>query len=103
MSERYDGKPFLRLIDCYVLDAIGHLDDEQARRLEEMTPKFRDVFGVPGTWREIVERRMDFPADMATAIRRVWDEGHDRFVEEAGREPDPAEFTQVFVDTNFPH
>ena len=38
MSDRYEGKPFIRLVDCYVLDAIGHLDDAQEAQLIEMTP-----------------------------------------------------------------
>lgn len=103
MSDRYKGKPFLRLLDCYVLDAIGYLDAEQDEKLIEMEPKFREVFGQEGGWRDIVEARMQFPEGMAGAIRQVWDNGHDKFVAANGREPDPAEFVQVFVDTKFPH
>ena len=103
MSDRYEGKPFLRLVDCYVLDAIGHLDEEQDVQLTEMTPKFREIFGEQGDWREIVVARMQFPEGMAGAIRELWDSGHDKFVAANGREPDPAEFTRFFVDTNFPH
>lgn len=103
MSDRYEGKPFLRLVDCYVLDAIGRLDPDQDAQLVEMTPKFREIFGEEGDWREIVVARMQFPEGMAGAIRQVWDSGHARFVATNGREPDPEEFTRFFVDTNFPH
>lgn len=103
VSDRYEGKPFLRLLDSYVLDAIGHLDPGQAETLSEMEPSFRETFGSGGSWREIVEKRMQFPAGMAGAIREVWAKGHDRFVAANGREPDPGEFTRVFVDTKFPH
>lgn len=103
MSDRYEGKPFLRLVDCYVLDAIGHLDEVQDAQLTEMTPKFREIFGEQGDWREIVVARMKFPDGIGEAIRQVWESGHARFVEANGREPDPEEFTRFFVDTNFPH
>jgi len=103
MTDRYEGKPFLRLIDCYVMDAIGHLDAEQDDTLTAMEPKFRETFGEKGDWRAIVEARMQFPEGMASAIRQVWDNGRDKFVAMNGQEPEPAEFTRVFVDTNFPH
>jgi len=103
MTDRYAGKPFLRLLDSYVLDSIGHLDAEQDGKLTAMEPRFREVFGETGDWRAIVAARMQFPEGMAGAIRQVWDKGRDRFVAANGREPDPVEFTQVFVDTKFPH
>ena len=37
-SERYAGRPFLRLLDAYVLWAIGELDEESDARLLEITP-----------------------------------------------------------------
>jgi hypothetical protein len=103
MTDRYAGKPFLRLLDSYVLDAIGHLGAEQDASLTAMEPKFREVFGEEGDWRAIVAARMQFPAGMAGAIREVWDKGYERFVAANGHAPDPAEFTRVFVDSKFPH
>jgi len=103
MSERYTGKPFLKLIDCYVLDAIGCLDEASDAALKGMEPQFRESFGEEGGWREIVAARMQFPAGMPAAIREVWAKGRIRFREAQGHEPDPGEFARVFVDTNFPH
>lgn len=103
MTHRYSGKPFLELVDSFVLDAIGHLDDATARSLREREPLFRDLFGERGGWRDMVVARMQFPKGMAGAIREVWDKGRVRFVSEQGREPDPREFAQHFVDTKFPH
>jgi hypothetical protein len=40
---------------------------------------------------------------MPGAIREVWRAGAVKFREANGREPDPMEFTRVFVDTKFPH
>lgn len=103
MTDRYEGKPFLRLLDCYVMDAIGHLDPEQDVQLTALEPKFREVFGGEGDWREIVEARMKFPDGYQGAVRQVWEKGTARFIEANGQNPDPAEFTRIFVDSNFPH
>jgi len=103
MSERYSGKPFLRLVDSYVLDAIGHLDAESDAQLTAMEPRFRETFGAEGDWRAIVAERMQFPEGMAGAIREVWEKGAAKFAAANGHAPDPREFARVFVDTNFPH
>lgn len=103
MSDRYDGKPFLRLLDSYVLDAIGHLDADAQANLTRLEPKFHQAFNATGDWRTIVATTMKFPDGMPRAIREVWEKGRVRFVELNKQEPDPAEFTQIFVDKNFPH
>jgi hypothetical protein len=101
VTDRYAGKPFLRLLDSYVLDALGVLDDRTGVTLLTMEPKLREIYGLTGGWREIVAAQMEFPADLPTRIRQIWADGHDAFVAAHGHEPDPLEFTKVFVDTNF--
>ena len=101
MTERYAGKPFLRMLDCYVLDAIGALHPDEQARLAEMAPMLQETFG-NSDWREVVAKEMQFPDGMAGAIREVWTKGRTRFIEAQGQEPDPLEFTQSFVDTKFP-
>ncbi|ODP38546.1 hypothetical protein [Sphingomonas turrisvirgatae] len=103
MSDIYAGKPFLKLLDSYVLDAIGALDAESDAALRAREPEFHKMFGATGAWRTIVEQRMQFPAGMAGAIREVWEKGGAKFRAAQGRDPDPVEFTRHFVDTNFPH
>ena len=103
MSDRYAGKPFLRLLESYILDAIGHLDPMADASLRAMEPQYREMFGATGSWREIVVGRMQFPDGMQGAILEVWESGRVRFQQANGREPDPMEFTRVFVDTKFPH
>jgi hypothetical protein len=39
MSDRYEGKPFLRLLECYVLWSVDELPASQAELLKEMTPR----------------------------------------------------------------
>jgi len=54
---RYAGKPFLRLIECYILGRIGELDGKQGAVLEGMTPKLRATYNRAGTWQNIVAGR----------------------------------------------
>ena len=103
MSDRYEGKPFLRLLDSYVLDAIDKLDDANAKWLVEAEPYFRETFGGSGSWQDIVAQRMQFPEGMQSAIAETWQKGRVRFVEQNGHEPEPVQFAHMFVDQNFPH
>lgn len=103
MSGRYAGKPFLELLDAYVLDAIGALDAATDAALTAREGEFARLFGRAGPWRDTVVARMQFPAGMAGAIRELWDKGAVRFRAAQGQEPDPAAFARTFVDTHFPH
>jgi hypothetical protein len=102
MTDRYSGKPFLRLLDCYVLNAIGMLDEAQINGLKAMEPKLAQVFGIEGSWTDIVASKMEFPDDLPAEIRRIWEAGRAK-ASTIGLEVDPAEFTRQFVDTNFAH
>ncbi|RJY08156.1 hypothetical protein [Aurantiacibacter aquimixticola] len=103
MTDRYEGKPFLRLLDSYVLDTIGHLDEANRKWLVEAEPFFRETFVASGGWRDIVAQRMQFPDGMDASIVEVWTKGRTKFMAMGGEELDPVEFTHRFVDTNFPH
>lgn len=103
MSDRYAGKPFLELLDSYVLDATGHLDAGRDAELTAREAEFRRTFGGTGDWRAQVVQRMQFPDGMAGAIRELWEKGAAKFVAAQGYQPDPKEFARSFVDKNFPH
>lgn len=103
MSDRYEGKPFLRLVDSYVLDAIGKLDEPTAKWLVDSETYFRQTYGMTGSWQEIVAAQMQFPEGMQAAIVEVWEKGRARFIEVNGEEPEPLQFAYMFVDQNFPH
>ena len=55
-SGRYEGKPLLRLLECYVLLAIGELSSDDQLVLSEMTPKLQGVYKCSGRWDQIVEK-----------------------------------------------
>ena len=71
-SDRYDGKPFLRLIECYALEKIGRLSAEHARLLAQMTPTLQKTFQREGTWLEIVEGALQLGDEMEKAVRENW-------------------------------
>src|SRR5262245_2361055 len=74
MSERYEGRPLLRLIECYVLDCIDQLDPRDRDHLVSMTPKLRSSLGSDAeTWRGILEDVLDLPSEYPEAVRRDWD------------------------------
>jgi hypothetical protein len=103
VTDRYKGKPFLELVDAYVLDSIGHLHPDADAELAAREPEFHELFGIDGSWREIVERRMNFPDGMAGAILEVWRKGRNSFVIKHREEPVPRDFARHFVDSHFPH
>jgi len=98
---RYTKRPFLRLLEAYVLSSIGHLNDDQEYALNEMTPKLAETFGVMGSWFDIVAAQMEFPPSLPQRIKEIWDTGLTR-ANELGFAVDPLEFARQFVDINFP-
>ncbi|HET9510662.1 MAG TPA: hypothetical protein VFO80_05875 [Sphingomonas sp.] len=102
MSPRHEGKPLLRLLDGYVMDAIGHLDPAEAAALKAMEPGLRREWGGTGDWRALCAAQMRFPDGMAAAIREVWEKGRAKFLASEGYEPNAEQFTRSFVDSKFP-
>ncbi|MFZ6647106.1 hypothetical protein ACO0LO_15385 [Undibacterium sp. TJN25] len=98
---RYEGKPFLRLLECYILSAIGHLDEGQRAALQAMEPKLAGVYQTGGTWLEIVGDQMDFPETLPQKIREIWESNLAK-ARQSGMPVDPTEFAMAFVDQNFP-
>jgi hypothetical protein len=98
--DRYAGKPFLRLLECYVLNAIGQLDDGQRAALVKMESKLASVYKVDGGWLDIVSAQMNFPESLPGQINDIWS----RYLDQAkvqGMSVDPGEFAMLFVDQNF--
>lgn len=97
---RYDGEPFLRFLDCYVLSSIGHLDAGQEHTLNSLAPQLAKTLGIEGSWFEMVGVTMEFPADLPQKILEIWETGQAKATE-SGVAVDPNEFARQFVDTNF--
>lgn len=100
MNDRYEGKPFLRLLECYVLWSVDHLPLGQAEKLEEMAPRLAATYGVDGTWQDIVAAQMEFSNGLPGALREMWE----RTLAIAGEQRvtvDPEVWAQQVVDSNF--
>jgi hypothetical protein len=98
-GQRYDGKPFLKLLDCYVLWAIGELPEENVRSLKEMTPKFRLIYGKEGDWQQIVSAVMELPPNMPTLVKELWVKNTE-IARKNGVTLTPLRFAERFVDNN---
>jgi hypothetical protein len=101
VSDRYDGKPFLRYVDAWVLDAIGHLDEPTRAYCVAMEPTLRQSLGLSGSWQAMVAKQMKFAPELAGRVRRIWEEGKAKFAAGNGHAPDPVQFAFHFVDRNF--
>ncbi|WP_223460617.1 MULTISPECIES: hypothetical protein [unclassified Pseudomonas] len=96
---RYEGKPFLKLLDFYVLKSIGRIEPEQLNALAQLEPKLRETYATQGTWFEIVAEQMDLPDELPSHINAAWD-SYSKHMQQKGLTADPMEFTYRFVDTN---
>ena len=99
-AARYEERPFLKLLDCYVLRAIGQLDEAQEAALQSIEPQLAGVYGKEMPWFEVVSDQMEFPDDIDASIRQVWVAAQMK-ADDLEEQIDPAAFTRQFVDTNF--
>lgn len=101
VRKRYIGKPLLRLLECYVLRAIGKLTAEEESSLESMSPKLRQVYKADGSWFDILASVMGFPESLPSQINAIWERNCD-LAKANGEELVPQDFAEMFVDKNFP-
>jgi len=97
---RYEGKPLLRILECYILSAIGELQSADRENLEALAPKLREVYGVQGDWHEVIAQVMQFPPNMDDELRDLWQRNQQ--LAAANKESLSAEdFAQMIVDATF--
>ncbi|NNC95283.1 MAG: hypothetical protein HKN92_06935 [Chitinophagales bacterium] len=97
IQNRYKDKPFLRLLDMYVIDCIGELNSKDSVILDQITPELVTTYNVEGDWRTIIKTVMKFPDNIEEIIQEAWENSK----EVAGKEASPGYFAMAFVDTNF--
>lgn len=100
-NPRYNGKPLLRLIELYVIDVVGELTPEDAKKLEAMTPKLRQVYSTTGDWRDAIAKALAFPDTMPEMIRDMWSENQ-KVARENKTLLTAEDFAVMFVDVNIP-
>jgi hypothetical protein len=98
-SSRYTGKPLLRILECYVLWAIGELPESEEARLRGMEPNLRQALKQQGGWREVIEKTMKLPASMPELIRANWQKNQ-TIAQQQRVELSAQQFAEMFVDSN---
>jgi len=99
-ADRYAGRPFVRLLDCFVLWAIGELPADQAAQLTEITPNLQRVYGSTGTWQEIVAEQMDIGETLPGKLRTMW-ERNTELARQRRERLSAQDWARAVVDQNF--
>ena len=97
--DRYEGKPFLKLVDSFILKCIGELDSNEEVLLKKMEPKLQRTYNSEGTWEEIVMEQLDFELNIVHAIQDLWVKNQ-AIAKEHGKKLSPLQFTEMFVANN---
>ncbi|WP_027052506.1 hypothetical protein [Mesorhizobium erdmanii] len=97
---RHEGKPLLRLLELYVLWAIGELSQESEDGLKKMAPKLQSIYGGDGQWYDAIAQSMHMPEGMPAAIRDMWARNL-KIARDNNVTLTPQQFAEMFVDNNF--
>ena len=96
---RYDGFPLLRLLEMYVISEVGQISPEQEASLQRMTPRLNELYGIQGTWKQVLEDVMNMPPDSHAKIMAAWD-AYSEHCRTARETPDLQHFAERFVDVS---
>lgn len=97
--DRYAGKPFLKLVDSFVLKSFGALDPSQESLLVQMTPELQETFACSGSWEEIVISQLQFPPNIRESIQAMWTKNQG-VAKQNGVVLTPMQFVEMFVANN---
>jgi len=99
ISARYDGKPLLRLLELYVLWALGELSQADQCTLEGMAPKLQAIYGGGRQWHEAIAAAIQMSPEMPAIIRGMWTKNFE-IARANGLTLSPQKFAEMFVDEN---
>lgn len=97
--DRYAGRPLLRLLELYVLWALGRLAQEDEASLQVMAPKLTGLYGGDGSWQSALATVMHMPENMPDLVREMWTKNQGIAIAN-GVELFPQQFAEMFVDQN---
>ncbi len=100
-NPRYEGKPLLRLLECYILKCVGQLSSDQETMLAQMEAGLSKTFGVDGNWCEIISQKMEFSAELPGHLREMWRQNVAAGPNQTRLSPE--HFAQYVVDSSFSH
>jgi hypothetical protein len=93
------GKPLLRLLECYVLHAIGELASTDEAKLRAIEPDLARIYARSGSWIEIIASTMDLPSNLPDTILTMW-RRNQIVARERGVPLTPQRFAEMFLDQN---
>ena len=94
--ERYKDKPFLLMLEAYVLDAIGELPPS----MEQLTKMVSGKFFGAGDWRKRLREEVGLDKSLNEQLKQLWQENQ-AIAKEKGVELVAQEFAQALVEANF--
>ena len=89
----------LRLLECYTLRAIGHLEAKDDAAMVSITPKLQSIYKADGAWHEVIAKVMELPPNMPELIRGMWQKNQEIARQNQTSLP-PQSFAEMFVDAN---
>jgi hypothetical protein len=94
--ERYKDKPFLLMLEAYVLDAIGELPGS----MEQLTRTVSGKFFGGGDWRKRLREEVGLDKSLNDQLKQLWKENV-QIAKQKGHELAPQDFAQALVEANF--
>lgn len=89
----------LALLENYVLDVLGEIDDEKRASLLAIVTR---VYGGGKDWRIILRSQLHFAPSMDASIQRLWKENQS-IAASRSETLHPIQFAKMFADANFSH
>ena len=94
---RYDDKPLLVIIENYILDVIGELNDENRKLTEKVV---LDAFAAEGDWHEALRKTLGLTIELDDELNALWAKNQQIAIEDQ-IELTPVAFAQMIDDDNF--
>jgi hypothetical protein len=96
IPDRYENNPMLIVLENYVLDAIGMLEPEKEKLLNDM---IRRTFG-GDDWKQTLRTQFDLPPETDDNLRRLWKQRQEE-ADLAQQDLAPEQFARETVDELF--
>ena len=96
-SDRYEKQPMLLVIENYLLDCIGELEEDKLPGMSELVVH---LFGGTEDWRATVRHVLDVEDGFDEEVRELW--AHNQKVaKDNGKTIHPVQFAKLCADENF--
>ena len=100
-NTRYDGRPLLRFVECYVLRVIGELPTKDERHMQEAEHILQETFSSKDKWYDIIKDEIRISATDDDEIKKMWFD-HKKLTQYHKQVLTSEEFARIIVDQNFP-